>query len=295
MDLYYKQEVSVGLLVIVAIVGFFAGLMWLSGRSFRAAQIEFPVQFTDVGNLNVGDPVQISGVNVGRVSKRELQEEGRVIMTLEVSRRFPPAVDATVAIKAMDFLGAKVVAYSPGISATLLSEGQVIIGNSGTDMAETVDNLSEEAVEVLIGMQRLFTAQIAEDVHSTLQATEHALNVIAQAGEGPLLGQTQAAFKALEQVALRLDTTLANPAIDESLSQLDELTDNVTEMTQGLAGATMALSAMLQQMNDTTGSVGMLLNNKTIHDDLHALLVSLTKLLDDVRERPSRYTNISLF
>jgi small-conductance mechanosensitive channel len=162
-------------------------------------------------------------------------------------------------------------------------------------MAETVDNLSEEAVEVLIGMQRLFTAQIAEDVHNTLQATEHALNVIAQAGEGPLIGQTQAAFKALEQVALRLDTTLANPAINESLSQLDELTDNVTEMTQGLAGATMALSAMLQQMNDTTGSVGMLLNNKTIHDDLHALLVSLTKLLDDVRERPSRYTNISLF
>jgi len=52
---------------------------------------------------------------------------------------------------------------------------------------------------------------------------------------------------------------------------------------------------MLQQMNDTTGSVGMLLNNRMIHDDLHALLVSLTKLLDDVRERPSRYTNISLF
>ena len=295
MDLYYKQEVSVGLLVIVAIVGFFAGLMWLSGRSFRSAQIEFPVQFTDVGNLNVGDPVQISGVNVGRVAKRELQEEGRVIMTLEVSQRFPPAVDATVAIKALDFLGAKVVAYSPGTSATLLGEGEVIIGNSGSDIAQTVDNLSEEAVEVLIGMQRMFTAQIAEDVHSTLQATEHALNVIAQAGEGPLIGQTQAAFKALEQVALRLDTTLANPAINESLSQLDELTDNVTEMAQGLAGATMALSAMLQQMNDTTGSVGMLLNNKTIHDDLHALLVSLTKLLDDVRERPSRYTNISLF
>jgi phospholipid/cholesterol/gamma-HCH transport system substrate-binding protein len=295
MDLYYKQEVSVGLLVMVAIVGFFAGLMWLSGRSFRSAQIEFPVQFTEVGNLNVGDPVQISGVSVGRVSNRELQEEGRVIITLQVSQRFPPAVDARVAIKALDFLGAKVVSYSPGTSATPLGQDQVIIGNSGSDMAETVDNLSEEAVEVLIGMQRLFTAQIAEDVHNTLQATEHALDVIAQAGEGPLIGQTQAAFRALERVALRLDTTLANPAINESLSQLDELTDNVTEMTQGLAGATMALQAMLQQANDTTGSVGMLLNNKTIHDDLHALLVSLTKLLDDVRERPSRYTNISLF
>jgi len=295
MDLYYKQEVSVGLLVIVAITGFFAGLMWLTGRSFRTSQIEVPVQFTEVGSLNVGDPVQISGVGIGRVAKRDLQDEGRVLVILEVNRRFPPKIDARVTIRSLDFLGAKYVAYSPGTSETLLGEGQVIIGSSGSEITDAVDGLTEEAVEVLIGMQRLFTAQMAEDVHSTLQATERALEVIARAGEGPLMGQAEASFRALEQVALRLDTTLANPGINESLSQLDELTENVTEMAQGLAGATMALSAMLQQMSDTSGSVGMLLKDKTIHDDLHELLVSLTKLLDDVRERPGRYTNISLF
>jgi phospholipid/cholesterol/gamma-HCH transport system substrate-binding protein len=295
MDLYYKQEVSVGLLVIVAMVGFFAGLMWLTGQSFRSSQIEIRVQFAEVGNLNTGDPVQISGVSVGRIARRDLQEEGRVLVTLEVDRRYPPKIDAQVAIRSLDFLGAKYVAYSPGTSQTPLGEGQLIIGSSGSEITQAVDNLTDDAVEVLIGLQRMFTAQMAEDVHNTLRATEHALEVIARAGEGPLIGQTQAAFKALEQVALRLDTTLANPGINESLSQLDELTENVTEMAQGLAGATMALSGMLQQMNDTTGSVGMLLNNPAIHNDLHELLVSLTKLLDDVRERPGRYTNISLF
>ena len=253
------------------------------------------MQFTEVSSLNVGDPVQISGVGVGRVAKRELQDEGRVLVTLEVSRQFPPKIDAQVTIKSLDFLGAKYVAYSPGASETLLGEGEVIIGSSGSEIAEAVDGLAEEAVEVLIGMQRMFTAQMAQDVHNTLQATERALDVIARAGDGPLVGQAAASFKALEQVALRLDTTLANPGIHESLSQMDELTESVTEMAQGLAGATMALSAMLQQMSDTSGSVGMLLNDKTIHDDLHELLVSLRKLLDDVRERPGRYTNISLF
>jgi phospholipid/cholesterol/gamma-HCH transport system substrate-binding protein len=295
MDLYYKQEVSVGLLVIVAVIGFFAGLMWLSGRSFRASQIEVPVQFADVGNLNAGDPVQISGVSVGRVADRDLLEEGRVLIMLEVNSRFPPMIDAKVSIKSLDFLGAKVVSYSPGTSSTPLGDGEVIIGSSGSDMAEAVDDLTGEAAEVLIGMQRILSEQMAEDVHNTLQATEHALQVLAQAGEGPLIDQAEASFKALEQVAQRLDTTLANPGINESLSQLDELTENVTEMTQGLAGATTALSAMLQQMSDTSGSVGKLLKQPTIHDDLHALLVSLTKLLDDVRERPGRYTNVSVF
>jgi len=295
MDLYYKQEVSVGLLVIVAVAGFFAGLMWLTGRSFRASQIEVPVQFTEVGNLNVGDPVQISGVTVGRVAERELLEEGQVVITLEVNRRFPPMIDAKVSIKSLDFLGAKLIAYSPGSSSTPLEEGQVIIGSSGSDIADAVDGLTGDAAEVLIGMQRILSEQMAEDVHNTLQATERALTVLARAGEGPLVGQAEASFKALEQVALRLDTTLANPGINESLSQLDELTENVTEMTQGLASATMALSAMLEQMGDTGGSVGKLLRQPTIHDDLHALLVSLTKLLDDVRERPGRYTNVSVF
>ncbi|MEJ2238228.1 MAG: MlaD family protein [Gemmatimonadales bacterium] len=295
MDLYYKQEVSVGLLVIVAVAGFFAGLMWLTGRSFRASQIKVPVQFTEVGNLNAGDPVQISGVTVGRVAERDLLEEGRVVITLEVDRRFPPMIDAKVSIKSLDFLGAKLIAYSPGSSSTPLGEGQVIIGSSGSDIAGAVDDLTGDAAEVLIGMQRILSEQMAEDVHNTLQATERALTVLARAGEGPLVGQAEASFKALEQVALRLDTTLANPGINESLSQLDELTENVTEMTQGLASATMSLSAMLEQVSDTGGSLGKLLRQPMIHDDLHALLVSLTKLLDDVRERPGRYTNVSVF
>ena len=43
------------------------------------------------------------------------------------------------------------------------------------------------------------------------------------------------------------------------------------------------------------GSIGKLLSDKTIHDDLHEVLVSLRQLLDDIRERPGRYTFVSVF
>ncbi len=299
MDLYYKQEVRVGLLVIVAIAAFVGGLMWLTGRLSFGRKIEVPVRFASVVNLTEGDPVQISGVRVGRVADADLQEEGNVIVRLEVDRRFRPNVDAKVVIKSLDFLGAKYVDYSPGRSSTPLAEGQVIAGTSGADIAETTSRLTDDVVEVLIGAQRLLSERMTEDVHSTLAATRRALDVIARVGEGvgegPLVESAQASFAALEQVAVRLDSTLANPAITESLNQLDELTENVREMMEGLAGATMALSGMLQQLSDTTGSFGRLLSDTTIHDDLHELLVSLRKLVDDVRERPGRYTLISVF
>lgn len=295
MDLYYKQEVSVGMLVMVAVVGFFAGLMWLTGRSFRSSQVAVPVQFSDVGTLTVGDPVQISGIRVGRVADAQLETEGSVLITLEVGRRFRPRVDAKVTIKSLDFLGAKYVSYSPGTSDTFLEEGVPLVGTATSDIADAAAGLTDDAAEVLIGAQRMLSEQMADDVHRTLQATERALDVVAQLGEGPLARNAQASFRALEQVAVRLDSTLANPGLTESLNQLDELTENVNEMAEGLAGATMALSVMLQRMTDSTGSIGKLMTQDTIHDDLHELLVSLTKLLEDVRERPGRYTFVSVF
>ena len=100
------------------------------------------------------------------------------------------------------------------------------------------------------------------------------------------------------RVQWRIGAALDDQQVDTDdfgLLQYRFLTENVTEMAQGLAGATMALSAMLQQMSDTTGSIGKLLADSTIHDDVHGLLVSLRELLDDIRERPGRYTFVSVF
>jgi phospholipid/cholesterol/gamma-HCH transport system substrate-binding protein len=295
MDLYYKQEISVGLLVIVAIAALFGGLMWLTGRSFRSSQVDVLVQFTSIGALTAGDPVQISGVSVGRVAEATLEEEGRVVVRLEVSDRFRPKADARASIKSLDFLGAKYVEYSPGASERELEDGQIVMGTTGSDIAETATTLTDNAVEVLIRAQRMLSEQMAEDVRNTLQASQRALDVIAQVGRGPLIDDAQATFEALQHVALRLDSTLSNPGIDRSLSQLDELTEGVTEMTQGIGGAATALGMMLQQMSDTTGSLGRIMSDTTIHDDLHQLMVSMRKLLDDIRERPGRYTFLTVF
>ena len=52
MDLAYKQEATVGTLVIGAFVLFFVGTTWLSGRSVGANSDKFyKIQFSDAANL----------------------------------------------------------------------------------------------------------------------------------------------------------------------------------------------------------------------------------------------------
>ena len=96
MDLHYKQEVTVGLLVIAAIILFFAGLVWLSGAGLPGtSRIAVEVRFNDVAGLNVGDPVWVSGMQVGRVTNIRLVNVGEVTVAMEIeSSDWSPRIDA---------------------------------------------------------------------------------------------------------------------------------------------------------------------------------------------------------
>jgi len=296
MDLYYKQEITVGGLVIAALVVLVGGLMWLTGQSFRSGdRVTIPVAFTSVQGLTGGDPVTISGVQVGRVAGVRLEAVGRVLVDIEVDKRVAPRVDATAGIRPLDFLGAKYVLYSPGTSDQPLPEGTVITGSEETDLASSVGGLADQADSVLSGAQGILSPEMAAQVKATLAATERAVDVLARAGSGPLVSDASAALVSLRNTAGSLDSILSNPSIKESLSEMDEIAVGVKEMTQGLAAVAQNLSSMLEAMRSPEGTVGKLLTDTTLYVDTHELLVSMRMLLDDVRERPGRYVHVSVF
>lgn len=290
MDLYYKQEIKVGLLVLVGLGVLFFGLMWLSGRSIRAGgRVIVPVMFEAVSGLTAGDPVQISGVIVGRVAGVQLQDVGRVLVRLEVQERVRPRRDASAAIRALDFLGARYVDYTPGTSPDPLPQDAVVQGSRESDFAGNAARLADLAADALRGSRALLSADMARQVRETLAATERALDVVARLGAGPLAGEVEGALASFRRVASRVDTTLANPAIEKSVSQLDELTTSLNEMAEGLAATTNMLTAILQKLENPEGSFGRMLGDSTLAVELEATLRSMRRLMDDIRERPGRY------
>jgi phospholipid/cholesterol/gamma-HCH transport system substrate-binding protein len=296
MDLYYKQELTVGALVLAALVIFIGGMMWLTGQSLtNRGRVIVPVEFTMVSGLNAGDPVQISGVSVGRVAKVQLQEVGRVRVELEVDRRVQPKIDAVAEIRSLDFLGAKYVSYSPGTAEQALPDDAVITGREEMELASGAVQLADEATRLLQSSRELLSPQLAAQVRQTLAATEHAMDVVARVGSGPMAESASASLEALQGAAMALDSTLSNPAINESLSQMDEIADGVREMTDGLAAVAQNLAMMIELMRSPDGSIGRALTDTTLHNDMHEVLVSLRLLLDDIRERPGRYINVTVF
>ncbi len=297
MKLEHKQEVTVGFLVIMAIAIFIGGFAWLTGRPLLAGrQVVVPVRFADVKSLSKGDPVLTSGLQVGRVADVRLEDVGRVIVSLELTTdTWQPRIDARAEVRSFDFLGTKFVDYDPGHAEEFLAAGQIITGTGEIDVLEGAGQLADQAAAVLTGVQAFVDESVLSELMATLQATRSALETLTEIAQGRIVDDASAAIATMANAAERVDSLLANPALEKSVNQLDEVTTSLQEMADGLAGATNALSRILEGMERGEGSLGLALRDTSLYHNTNEALLALRKLLDDLRERPGRYFHLKVF
>ena len=296
MDLHYKQEVSVGLLVVAGLAVMIGGLTYLSGKSiFGNRTLTFGVQLTNVAGLVEGDPVLISGVRVGRVAGIRLRGVEDVVALLEVHRSVQPKVDAKVFVRPLDAFGAMFVDYFPGQGPETLADGQMLQGERELPLTELAASMAADASGIISGAGAVLSTRTADDLHETLVAAQRALNVIAQLGSGPLGRDAQEAVASLASAASRLDSTLASPDLTRAVAGLDEVTENLNEMVVGLSDATRGLAMIMAKIEGDSGSLGRMVNDTAMYAEVVQLTKSLRLLLDDMRERPQRYFSLSVF
>src|SRR5438034_6836327 len=182
MDLTYKQEVTVGALVLVGFLVFTAFMFWLTGRSIVSKAVPVQVEFANVQGLKEGDPVRVSGVKKGRVGPVRLERVGRVSVTLQLDPGVQPHKDATATVAAADFLGAKYVDYNPGINDTLMAKGAHIKGVTEEQFADIAQRAATSANELIANVNKgLNPGQLASDIHNTLMATQRGMNALTTA------------------------------------------------------------------------------------------------------------------
>ena len=93
MDLRYAREATVGAIVLIAILVFVFGTMWLSGRSMGSDNV-VRIHFANVSGLKRASPVRVSGVSVGKVERIEFLDVGRVLVVIGLPPKIRPKLDA---------------------------------------------------------------------------------------------------------------------------------------------------------------------------------------------------------
>jgi phospholipid/cholesterol/gamma-HCH transport system substrate-binding protein len=290
MDLRYSREATVGAIVIVAIVVFVYGTMWLSGRSVGSKNV-VRMQFDNVSGLKRASPVRISGVNVGRVEKIEFVDVGKVLVTASLPPKIRPRVDASAKIVSVTLVGDYAVDFDPGRSSGLLPSGRVILGTQDLGLTGKATLLAERADSILLGAQGIVNERTADQLRSTLtalegtlKAAERTMQLYANPDQGPTaeITKTMAAFR---QLSARLDSTLASPAFSR---RTDSITANLAAMTSQFAATGERLDTLLAGMNRGQGSLGKFVTDSGLYYDIRELTQGMKKLLDELAKHPGK-------
>lgn len=121
------ETVLGGVVLLVALV--FLGFSYNTANVSSSIDNGYKIiaEFTGTGGLSIGDSVQISGVDIGKVSGIELDSESyRAKVTMEVDNRIKLPIDSSALISSVSLLGGKYLELQPGSDEEYMTEGSRI-------------------------------------------------------------------------------------------------------------------------------------------------------------------------
>jgi phospholipid/cholesterol/gamma-HCH transport system substrate-binding protein len=216
MDLHYRQEITVGTLVLTGVAAFILGTMWLSGRDSASGNRLVNVAFDDVGNMKAGNPVKVSGVQLGKVRDIAFRDVGDVRVTLSLDPRIQPKKDATAELSSVGLVGDVIIVFDPGKGPEALGPDEVIRGTTEPGLMDIGGELSGEAKATMASLREVANKDLADDLRKTLQSFQRLANTYS----GPA-SELNSTMIQLRQLSTRVDSVLASTDLSRVVTSAD--------------------------------------------------------------------------
>jgi len=298
-----KAEAKVGMLVFVAIICLAILLFWVGVFDFIRGGIRIYVDYPQVGGLDEGSGVRMAGVLIGKVEKTKLVdvEDKRVVRcTLWIKKDIFIPADSTFTINMAGLLAEKYVEILPGdINGPVLKDGDNVQGEPGADIGALLSGggkLFEQVGGIAEGISQLTDAETIASIKKTLKNTEMITDnlnmIIAQSGDN-----IRVSIERLRSISVRLDSLLArNEAnLDSALSDASIVAGDLKRITKQVETTMISVQSIAMKIDTGQGTVGKLINDPTLHDELLSTTVEAKELIKDFKENPTRYIQLSIF
>jgi len=297
------REVKTGILALGGIILFIFGYNFLKNSSIFDNARTFHVKYNQVGGLSPSAPVTINGLQVGQVKSIDFEDaRGGLLVTFKVENDFEFAKSSVVEIYSSGFIGGNNLGIIPDVNgAVMASSGDTLIGRIKPGMMdglmETLDPIQSGLVQTLTKVDTLLNninEVMNEDTKENLRQSIANLNASmasfrnASNNIDKLLADNK---NGLDSTFANLDRTSANFAqFSDSLAQVD-ITAMMANMEQMLA----KFNAVADKIERGEGSVGKLLNDEELYNNLTGASAQLEALLEDMKRNPKRYVHFSVF
>jgi phospholipid/cholesterol/gamma-HCH transport system substrate-binding protein len=256
-----KNEVTVGIVVLVSIVVLVASAFWLSAKTWGQEQEELVAIFHEVGELRVGNPVKYRGVQIGRITDIGLAPGGAgVIVTMRVDPEIVMPVQPGVLLSPASLFGdwqAELLSVTeqPDLEFASSNQPEVLRGASLPDITELTAvgaRIAEDLETLSDRVDLAFTEETALKIRQTIDNIQE----ISQQLTGFVEQQTQT-YATMGDNMLAVTATVERVAggveqeIPLIVANARQASQNLEDLSIRIGAATEGLPAFMARADST--------------------------------------------
>ena len=297
------REIKVAVLVILSIVLFYWGFTFLKGRNLFDSNNKLYAVYDNVAGLVVSAPVTINGLNIGKVNTIEMLPDGKMKVELIITNEQIQIAKSSIAqIMDSGLIGGREIAILNNFSDKNYTESGDTLKTSDklgltAELANQIGPVKDK-VEILLENAN----KLIESLNATLDATTQQKLKSAIASLEVTMAEFSQTSKSINGILAenksKLNTTLTN--FEKTSSNLNSMSSSLEKADLGatvkkLEATLTSVNGMMTNLEQGKGSMGKLLSDDAMYNNLTKTSKELELLLQDLRLNPTRYVNVSVF
>ena len=298
------REVKTAILVISGILLFVYLFNFLKGNDLFDSSRTYYTVYKNVEGLTPSTPVTINGLNVGKVLEIGFTDDGTgsILVKLAVENEFEFSKNSEAQLYEAGLIGGKAIAIVPAFdNAGTAIKGDFLKGTIKAGLSELVNKrltpLQEKLETTIVSADSLLV-----NLNSIFdkKTKSHLKNSIAE------LNSTITSFKTTS-TSLNELVTSNQEKLNSTLNNVEKISGNLIKITDSIDKADLAktiedlqititnFNKVLTSIDNGEGSMGKLLKDEGLYNNLEGASKQLEQLLEDMKLNPKRYVHFSLF
>lgn len=302
----FSKEARVGFVVIGALAGLIWGFNYLKGTELFSTTNKYFAVYDNVEGLVATNPVFLNGFRIGQVDKIKYlaDKSGKIIITLRINSDVFIAKNSKAIITTSDLLGTKAVEIEYSNEKSRAANKDTLIGQTKQSFTEEIRPFKDKAEGLVQSLDSLAAALrllVSPESRSSLKNTfknfEHASLSIDK-----LVSDQNSKLRLMINNAEQISLMIKNNS-----DKLQHIISNFSQISDTLAAINFAATVnnansvlsqtqlIMSKINQGEGSLGLLINNDSLYNNLSNASADLDKLLIDLKANPKRYLHFSVF
>jgi phospholipid/cholesterol/gamma-HCH transport system substrate-binding protein len=293
-----SKQFKVGLIALVSGVILYWGFNFLKGTDFFSPTNKYYVIYDNVDGLNKSNPVIINGLAVGRVSAIRLMQnkENSILVQLDIDEGIVLGESTKASLSNTDFLGSKGIILTIGDISKPIEAGDTLVAvrdkgigellESAEPVANNLNTTITRVNEILIGLKGS-----GEKINNTIGELETMI-----IGVNGMIAENQRSIAEIVASTAVLVNNVndkveqLNPLLQKSNGVLDSL--NGLDLQATLANVDTVLFTLnetLQAFQENDGTLGKLMTEDSLYNNINKVLVDLDKLVIHFDQYPKDF------